>query len=293
MNKLSGILFILLISIMLLPGCDENPAAPETQREVSVFGFLWGNQPLSEDHAILISYTEPVLEYYDLNKAAIRDATVTIREESAGTVTTLQHSSSKPGYYYNDNLMIHPKSTYDLRIELKDGNVVTAKTTVPAEITLLTELHTDQVNTVTYKNLGYDKPILVNCESEDQIILVDMYCNETYDKAEYIYPFNNHNFPDDDEEYDQGANGEPRHIFALVPYRDMKSPQFNNLPVIYWYYSMIVFYGSNTMQVLAIDENYHQYHYKEHPEQSGGIVGGIGVFGSVVGETYQLDVVKE
>jgi len=32
---------------------------------------------------------------------------------------------------------------------------------------------------------------------------------------------------------------------------------------------------------LAIDENYHNFLHKEHPELNGGVNGGIGVFGSV------------
>jgi len=53
---------------------------------------------------------------------------------------------------------------------------------------------------------------------------------------------------------------------------------------------MIVFRRSNTMQVLAIDDNYHNFLYTEHPEFNGGINGGIGVFGSVCGESFELIV---
>ena len=37
-----------------------------------------------------------------------------------------------------------------------------------------------------------------------------------------------------------------------------------------------------------IDDNFHNYLYKEHAELNGGIEGGIGVFGSVCGFKYDL-----
>ena len=62
--------------------------------------------------------------------------------------------------------------------------------------------------------------------------------------------------------------------------------------LIDWYSSMIVFYGSYTMQVLAIDENYTNYLFSEYPVYSGGIEGGLGVFASVTGKKYHLNVMK-
>ena len=57
---------------------------------------------------------------------------------------------------------------------------------------------------------------------------------------------------------------------------------------------MIQFYGSYTIQILAIDENFHNFlTNSEYPEKRGGINGGIGVFASVSGETYHLNIVKK
>jgi hypothetical protein len=43
---------------------------------------------------------------------------------------------------------------------------------------------------------------------------------------------------------------------------------------------------------MSIDENHYNYLWKEHPEESGGIVGGIGVFGSARRERYEVEVVE-
>ena len=142
-------------------------------------------------------------------------------------------------------------------------------------------------------NIGYEKPIFVNCNREEQIILVSMFCNESFSNAEYIKPFtDNSTHPRSQEEYDGGRNAEPRHIQAFMKYQDLVAPLYANQHVIYWYGAMLVFYGSNTLQVLAIDDNYHHYSPMENPELNGCIVGGIGLFGAVCGEEYIIQVMK-
>ncbi len=135
-------------------------------------------------------------------------------------------------------------------------------------------------------------PVFLDGENPDQIVMVDMYCNESWQNAEYINAFFGEDKPADRQSYDGGADREPRHIRGLARMRELASDNFPGRLVIDWYSSMIVFYGSNTMQILAIDDNYHNFIYREHPELSGGIEGGIGVFGSVCGETYRLQVLK-
>ncbi|MBD3335029.1 MAG: hypothetical protein GF355_05895 [Candidatus Eisenbacteria bacterium] len=59
---------------------------------------------------------------------------------------------------------------------------------------------------------------------------------------------------------------------------------------IEFYSAMMVFYGRYEVQLLAIDDNAYNYLYREHPEESGGIVGGLGVFGSAYRERSQVKV---
>ena len=76
-------------------------------------------------------------------------------------------------------------------------------------------------------------------------------------------------------------------------YETFTSTNFPNQQVIDWYSSMLVFYGSYTMQVIAIDKNYQTYiSTKEYREFESGIDGGIGIFGSVTGKTFKLNVLK-
>ena len=289
-------LYILISTVLLISviGCDNTPSSVDYQKEIMVFGFLWGNESLDQSHAIQISYSKPINEPYNLDQSMISNAEVTLTETESGQSTQLIESADKPGYYFNSNLMIKAGTSYTLEIQV-DNNHITARTKVPSSMTILTEMRSDTVNDVFKKNLGSDVPLYLDLESQndDRIILVEMYCNEKYNEAEYIYPFSDsHKYPEEPEEYDGGIDGEPRKIQALVPYKDLMSSDYDDNHVIYWYESMIVFYGSYTMQVFAIDDNYHYYLTTENSVYNGGIEGGLGVLGSVVGRDYALNVMK-
>lgn len=284
---------IIFLFIAVFSGCEKNPGKPDYQKEITVFGYLWGNKNLTSEHAILIAYTQPITDSYDLEQAGIYGAEVTITEESSGTVFQLQNSSERPGFFFNENLNIKPKGTYHLRIEY-DGKVVTSSTTVPPALVTETELRKDTVNYVSRKNLSKRKPIFLECENSEQLVMVDMFCNEEYQNAEYINPFHDsHKFPTDREEYDGGINGEPRHIQGIARIREFVTDDHPGRYVINFYSSMLVFYGSYKMQVIAIDDNYHNFIYREHPVYESGVNGGLGVFGSVCGDVFDLYVRKE
>ncbi len=291
MKLIYKLIFGLLSVTILLSGCEKNPSAPEYQKEVTIYGYLWGNENLTENHAIMIAYTRPVTEYYNPAEAAIKGANVTLTESTSGTVTTLVESAAKPGYYYNSALLIKPKTTYTLTVHAGE-QTVTATTTVPADLVANSELKTDSPNVEKDTNLGYKKPVFLQHEDPEQLIMVEMYCNETWNNAEYIYPFMDQKNPSSQDEYDSGGNGEPRRIYTLVKMSDLEAPDFEGKNTIYWYASMIVFYGSNTLSVLAIDDNMHYYMTKEHPEISGGVQGGIGLLGSLCGLKYNLQIIK-
>lgn len=283
---------ILLLLICWAAGCTKNPAGPEYRKEITIWGFLWGDRPVDREHAILITQTQPLDRVYTLGEAGVADAIVTLTDETLQESYHLTHTDDEPGFYYNENVRVRPNTTYTLTVRV-DGETIWAATTVPPRLIQTTGLCPDAINPVYPKNLGYEKPIFVQTEDENRLILVDMFCNEPFERAEYIAPFHESwKYPSSQDEYDGGRNAEPRHIMALVPFRDLLSPEFGNRHAIFWYASMIVFYGSNTLTVSAIDDNYHHYLTDEHPHLSGGVEGGIGVFGSVYGEKYELAVRK-
>ena len=284
-------IFVALLLFTFLT-CSKNPSAPDYEKEIAVFGFLWGNKPMSAERAIMISYTQPIDDAYDLEQATIKNADVTISDGSTGKVYVLD-DAEKAGFYFNDSLIAKPNTEYLLKIKV-DNKVVTARTSVPPAFNLQTDLQKDRIDSVYQDRLSFEKPIFVDCEDGEQIIVVDVYCNESWENAEYINPFWGQKKPNDAGEYGgQDGNSEPRHIIASAKFKDLFSLNFPGQYVIDWYASMIGFFGSYTMQVMAIDDNYYNFINKnEYPELQSGIEGGIGVFGSVCGETFQLYILK-
>jgi len=283
-----------LALLFLATACGKKAVGPEYRKEITVSGFLWGNQKIDSSHAILVATTRPIAQVYDLQEAGIRGAEVSITDASTGMRTVLHDTPGRPGFYFNDSLTVVPKTAYTLRIRV-DEMEVTASTTVPPVLRLTTTLKRDTVNVVHQKDLSRNRPIFLDHESPDQIVLVDMFCNEPLENAEYIQPFHkSHSKPENQNEYDGGNNGPPRHIMGMARIKEMVSPSYpDNRPVIDWYSSMLVFFGSNTLTVMAIDSNYHKVLYAEHPELEGGIQGGIGRFGSMCGEKFEFRVIKE
>jgi hypothetical protein len=280
------------VVLLTLSGCGKNPVTPGYQKELTVFGYLRGNERLTSDHAIWIACTKPITDYYQASEAALRNGDVTITDQDDGAVIRLHEDPERPGYYSNDSLLALPEKTYQLRI-VADGKIVTAATTVPPMLEMTSTLRADTINVVKQENLSRERPLFLRSENPEQVVLVDMNCNEEYANAEYIHPFHgSQEHPRNREEYDGGANREPKHISAFGRYRDFASAEYPGQIVIFWYSSMIVFYGSYTLQVAAIDDNYHRFLYREHPELEGGIRGGIGVFGSMCGKAFRLQVVK-
>ncbi len=98
--------------------------------------------------------------------------------------------------------------------------------------------------------------------------------------------------PTDFTEYG-GASGPPRHIFSYFRVKDIEhaDPDGSDgpLPTVYritWYGDMMAFYGKQEVGIFAIDANYYNYLYRDHPELNGGITGGIGVFASACRKQY-------
>ncbi|MBN2103285.1 hypothetical protein JW835_04505 [bacterium] len=291
--KFKYIITVMLIILMTWAGCSKNPSGPDYQKEVMIYGYLWGNEPLNLEHAISIQYSQPLNEAYDTQKASIQGALVTLTDTLNEESWQLYDTDEAPGRYFNEDIIIRPETTYLLSVKV-DDKTITASTTVPTGLTLVTELNPDTLNREYQDNLGYIKPIYVNCNCPDDLmIVVDMFCEEPWETAKYINPFFGYEKPESREEYDGGVNGEPRRIRAFVTYQDLKAADFENKHTIYWYASMIVFYGRQTMQVMAVDENYINYTFDEHPVYCGGIHGGLGVFASMCGDTFPLYIMEE
>jgi hypothetical protein len=271
---------------LALTGCEGDVTGPPLRDEIAVFGFLYVGEAVSDPNAVLITRTRPLLDPFDPAEAAVTTATVTLRREGDSESDTL--SMVRPGYYADPSFIIDPLTVYHLTVSVPGEEVITATTTTPVSYYLLNG-PLPLPDTMRHADIADSYPFELICPDEEQIFLLDVYCLESWEDARYINPFGAHDRPDSEEEYGY-EDGEPRHIFAYFRIEDVARE--DHTYTIGFYSAMMVFWGRYEVNLLAIDDNYYDYLYREHPEESGGIVGGIGVFGSACRSRYLVEVIE-
>ncbi len=284
-------IFLILPLLMFLFSCRSTNNSIDYEKKIFLFAYLKGNQYLTRDQAIWLSYSQPLFEKYDAGQAAISKADIVLTDSTTTESWSLTEDSTRKGFYFNDQILIKPQHTYQIHITI-ENNIVTARTKVPPILEINTPLNKGITNHVKFDSIRSKYPLLLCCSKADQLIMIDLFCLEPFDQAEYINPFGDQKYPQNEEEYDGGVDGPPRHIRAIAPLNVLTPTGDPNQYVIDWYSAMIAFYGNYRLSIYAIDENYNQYISAENPVYSGGVRGGLGVFASMTGQQYLLLVQK-
>lgn len=270
---------------MLLPGCGGSPTRPKFVEETTVFATLFVGEPLTADIGVSVMHTRPVDKAYDLSEAAVRDALVILQTEGAAAPDTL--SMAFPGRYADQRLVIQPHTTYHLTVH--DGSrTLTATTTTPGPFTISREPLAVPA-TMPHSAIPEDWPMVLDAPDPGQIMLVDTYCLEPRENAHYVNPVGSHNVPADDKEYG-GAQTPPRNTLFYFRLGDL--PTVPGGYRLGFYGDMMQFYGRYTLGLYAIDTNYYNYLFRDRPETHGGVVGGIGVFGSAARRTWHVKTTR-
>jgi hypothetical protein len=276
-----------LLVALLLAGCSGDATAPATRREFTLHGFLNVGEGITRGNPIRIGRVGPIDEFYDPANDAVDDALVLLWKEGAAAPETLRWAD--PGTYANHDLTIEPRTTYRLTAAIPGGPTLTATTTTPSAFVA----HGGPPvlpDSVRHEILPAAYPVDVESDEPEQIFYCDVYCLEDWQDARYVNPFGGHDRPGDSEEYG-GAQGEPRHISTFFRIRDVvRTPEGRYR--IDFYNAMMAFYGRYDLNVLAIDGNTYNWLYRDHPEENGGVSGGIGVFGSVCRRRWTVKVVE-
>ena len=284
-----GLKTLLLRAVLLLPlllsGCGGAPTKPKYVEEIAISAYLYVGEAVSASNAIVLTRTRPVDEYYDAGEAAIQDAVVTLRADDTALEDTLRMLA--PGRYADPAVVIRPLMTYHLKAQI-GGTAITASTTTPNAFEVLRAPRV-LPDVMRQAVIAESFPLVVSCPDPEQIFLVDVFCLEEYQNARYVHRIGSAEHPKDYAEYGSD-NGEPRHISAYFRLKDLGGGKAGYR--ISFYGDMMAFYGEHLVGVFSIDQNYYSYLYRDHPELSGGIRGGIGVFGSACRRQYHVRTVE-
>lgn len=280
----------LALVLLALLSCGGETVRPQSEDEIALFGFLYIGEAINDSNPIWISRVSPVDRPYSKGRSALTGATVLLRRFDPGRpggerTDTLR--MGKAGYYRNPEVVIEPNVRYDITVLLQEKILLTAATTTPTPF-VATRVPRVLPEVMRHAVMADSFPITVVCPDPDQIFLVDVYCTEEWADARYITPFREDS-PQSYEEYGSAA-GEPRHISAFFRVKNLpRSPEGYR---VHFYDAMMAFYGEYDVQVLSIDENYYDFLYRDRPERSSGIEGGIGVFASADRERFRVEVVE-
>ena len=126
---MKNIFAVLSTAILFFAGC-ESPSSTSYEKKIVVSGLLESGRTID---TIRVSYTGEVDKLYTPSAYAIINASVKIFGVDVLFEDSLVYDTQNPGRYYSPNAskIILPGKTYRLEIRTRDGNLITAVTTVP------------------------------------------------------------------------------------------------------------------------------------------------------------------
>lgn len=272
---------LVLVTCLASLGCGSSATRPRYDDEAVLFGYLYVGEAITAENALRVSRTRPVQDYYDPTDATVNDAVVLLRAEGATLVDTLRWVA--PGRYANPAVVVAESTTYQLTVTFA-GRTVSATTRTPRAFSVLQEPLIVPA-TMPHAAISETYPVVLNGADPTQIILVDTYCLEPFQNARYVNPIGSRDTPADFDEYG-GTNGAPRHSQFIFRLEDL--PEVSGGYRIGFYGDMMQFYGEHALGLFAIDANYYNYLYRDNPERTSGVTGGVGVFGSASRRTYRV-----
>jgi hypothetical protein len=261
------------------------PTRPAFESEVAVFAHLHVGEPVSGAGAVFVTATRPADAPYDPGEAAVRGALVTLAADGAPAPDTLR--AFAPGRYGDSTLVIAPRTTYRLVVRA-GATTLTATTTTPDAMAFLREPAVVPA-TMAHADLAASYPIVVSGPGPDAIAWLELFCLEPRESAYYVHPVAGHEIPKNEAEYGS-PDGPPRRLSALFRMRDLAAAEGGRR--VDFYGDLMAFYGRYQVSLYAVDDNEYQWLHRDQPERHGGILGGIGVFGSVSGRTWIVDTTR-
>ncbi len=289
-SRLLALLLAALVVVLGASGCEEAPPSAYTPVPF-VTGYLFVDQPITD---VQVMMTQPLTEVFTYANGMISDARVTI-EGGGGTHVLSYRVVDGVGRYElaDTSVKVLPETMYRLRVELRDGTVLTGETTTPARFAWVrtprpvVQYPKDTVNLPTSDSLRIEWT-----PSNIREYLVRARCLDTLGYGTYLSP-------QTDE-----VNGRTNNIgqwegpdeptfYSTTRWGFLQSTVVNTV------WSAFRWHGRHEIAILAPDANmiawFKATQFARNPEyrgQFGSIRGGLGVFGSASLVSSELFLLK-
>ncbi len=306
---------IIIIAFAFLLSCETTSDLRNTESEYFVSALLVANEWIGESQFIFVGRTVSSDGSY-LSEMVAEDVEVFIAEEDGeefqliNTAELMSQLAPEEGAEIDTTFfkmafmdssfsptIIKENTKYNLRIVIADTDTIRATTTTPAIVDIVQNEFIVFDSTQTFPEVYFDDlddlaPIKINTHQNDETTRVKFrfYCLEEFsDSLEFAYL--DFPAPEDEDDYENPLDGSPRKIEYFYEYTPtLEGDEY--FITERGYQSTIVFLGRYEINARIIDENYYKYLYKPEGYRFGGIVGGIGYFGSVSGESFYTKVIK-
>ena len=269
------IIFISAISI-LISGC-EDPVAFDYIPQYAVEAYLLVGKPIDN---IMLTKTQPVADSFSYDNAIVKNAKVSIIQNSKDTITLQYRDSERGGEYYcaDTTLLVQPKTRYDLLITTNDGAVITATTFTPNNISWIVPPQSVLQYPKDTINLTFNDSLSISWTqlSEVKEYLISISHLDTLEYGKYLDPISEEKNRKITRFFSRSNNPRLRDMTVYGFLQATKAP-------VVW--TAFRWYGKCKLTIFAPDQNFlkwfktlwsgNQYDYR-----LASISGGVGVFAS-------------
>jgi hypothetical protein len=303
---------IIIITLLLISACDLTSPQRYQQNELVIAGYLTAGKNVTMDNAIFIGKTVST-QGGNAMDVFIDDAVVTIENIDEGQTYLMffGYSETKAGYY-NNFLHIKAGDTYKIQVEAVIDSITVqahAFTTVPDSIYLdldyrglatpeygFADGYSDDLPAIPYDGLEDNFPIYSRYQNGSVVYsYYNFYCLEEFSTdLEFTEPIFGYEYleEDDEDSYNSPLSNNMRESSMIWRYQPLQHEDG------YWYLleetydGFFQYYGRYRITIYSADTNFYTFQYHSERYLYGGIVGGIGYFGSVSGEDFYTTITK-
>lgn len=299
--------YFLIIFFLIISCTDFTSEKRFNEDYIVITGMIYSNKPITMENPIFVGTTADI-NNLDIESLAVKSAVVYILDLKNNIKHYLSFDHNMPdsaliqeqlkiGFYDTLEEFI-PVSGNSYRIVVKiNTDSVYAETTIPKDfITEPNEKFIDNENTeiplLEYHQID-NYPIQLKLNNCDELpILMEYYCLEEWYNAYWISENDLKETPKSPNHYENTLNGAPRLKSQLSTY----SPTIINDEYIIKLASKMsdyTFYGKHRIRVAIVDENYYNYKFKSTGYFHGGVINGVGYFGSATRYTLYTNIVND
>jgi len=295
-------------TLLFISCMDLTSGKKYLKDETVVAGIIYSSKSINKDSPIYLGKTKDIDNLYleDMVLSSILVYIVDIETEKRQYLTYYDNISDslyqqpvlKVGYYdATQTFNIVSGQTY--RLIAKTGvDSVWAETTVPLDINILPnngfsfDVNIDPPS-IAYHQIDNFNPLGIQLkEHKSSTIIIEIYCMEEWTDAYFVLSNEQFETPKSAVDYENIISGYPRKkvIIQQVNVDDINSKSTIN---IFLAQTDFTFFGRYRVSISLVDDNYHNFLCNKLSYLNGGIIGGLGYFGSATQKIIYTTITRE